>query len=1527
MHGFTAAVNASRQKQWVSDQPIPESNHSPKRLAVSGLALLMLAFAAPAFAQAPVAVNDNQGTGLAAITEGGSITGSYNVLANDTPGVPPAMTAALLGGTANGTIQLFSDGTFNYVHNGTETSSDSFTYQANNGTPSNTATVTISIINTNDTPVLTLNGPAVVNLFTGNTYNEQGASATDEEDNDVPLTNRIVIGGDTVNTAVPGTYTVTYNVTDSDGAPAAQITRTVNVTDNVAPVITLSGATTVSVNVGGTYNEPGYSATDNVDGNLTGSVVVGGGPVVTNAVATFNLTYNVSDAAGNAAIQRTRTVNVVDNNPPVITLNGAAIINLNVGQAYTEQGATATDPEQGSVPVTIGGDTVNVNVPGTYTVTYNASDAAGNNAAQVTRTVNVSDNNPPVITLNGAAVINLNVGQTYNEPGATATDPEEGPVAVSIGGDVVNTSVPGAYTVTYNASDSAGNNALQVTRTVNVADNNAPVITLNGPASITINVGGSFTDPGATATDNVDGNLTGSIVVGGDVVNPAIAGTYVITYNVSDSAGNAAAQVTRTVIVNALPVITITGDNPTTVIEGSTYTDAGATANDAEDGNLTAQINTTNTVNTDTPGNYTVTYQVTDSNGASATAVRNVTVDANLPPVISAQVALTTAEETPLALLLANFTVTDSDSLPASLTLTVRDGANYTRTNNTITPALDFNGDLTVPVTVSDGISDSAVFNAIVSVTAVNDRPQISGQQPLNTDEDTPLTVLLTDLIINDPDSVNFTLALLPGANYTVAGSVVTPAENYSGNLNVGATITDDSGEPNATSATVGLVIVVDAVNDFPLIVTEIADQNSVEGSPFTLNVSGNFSDADGDTLTYSINPNDLPASGNIKFNGTTGVFSGTPTIADTRDNAPYVINVTATDGKPGTVPAVDQFNLVISALDRANVSLAISVTPDPAMLNDQLRWTFLVRNAPGQQSAASVELNGSFIGSGLNVTSTSACTIQAPAGQVTSFNCLVGSLPPGGSTSVVITTATTVVGDVTAFAVAAGSQPVPIDPNLTDNSSQLAVGVAEVFSNGAVQILGNTNVRSIAAGDVDGDGSADLVVGTAAGQPVQIYLSGGFRDFARVPLTLADTNSNEGVALADFDRNGTLDIVVANGGGQADMVYSNDGAGNFTPMVTLGNTFAQGVAVGDFNDDGNPDIAFAAVGPNPVYLGSGAGGFTLHRSLGNANSMDVAVGRFDNNTRDDLVFANVGSPSNVWTKNSAAGFTSTDLITIGDAASVTVGEFGGNARDDLAFGRIPAGIGDVPANAVLVNNGSADFGNPVALLGAAPTFGIHAGDVDSDGLTDLVFINSSGVHQIWLSNGSGFDLYREQIVDRSSFAGVLTELGFTDVADPGGVDLAMGGAVQGGVGIFLNDGFGNLGMGDAVAPVLTLLGGATVDVPSGSAYVDSGAAALDNIDGDISGRISVSNPVNTTIVGAYTVTYNVQDLAGNQATPISRTVNVTPSAGTGGGGGGSISYWLLVFMLSTLVIARQRQQRARRVCRRARISNLRKLQ
>ena len=167
-----------------------------------------------------------------------------------------------------------------------------------------------------------------------------------------------------------------------------------------------------------------------------------------------------------------------------------------------------------------------------------------------------TDTTVPVITLLGDPSVTLTVGETYLDDGATASDDTDGNLTTSIVTvNGVDTSAAGTYTVTYNVSDAAGNAATQVSRTVVVeaaapSDTTAPVITLSGDASLTLTVGETYLDDGATASDDTDGDLTASIVtVNG--VDTSAAGSYTVTYNVSDAAGNAATQVSRTVVIEA----------------------------------------------------------------------------------------------------------------------------------------------------------------------------------------------------------------------------------------------------------------------------------------------------------------------------------------------------------------------------------------------------------------------------------------------------------------------------------------------------------------------------------------------------------------------------------------------------------------------------------------------------------------------------------------------------------------------------------------------------------------------------------------------------------------------------------------------------------------------------------------------------------------------------------------------------------------------------------------------------------------
>ena len=474
-------------------------------------------------------------------------------------------------------------------------------------TRSEITSILSTLVNIVDTtiPVITLTGDNPQTIELGDVYIELGATTDDGSD---VIIDTSAFRGDTV-----GTYQILYDSVDSVGNHAVQVTRTVNVVDSTIPVITLTGENPQTIELGDGYIELGATTDD-------GSAVTINDLAFANAVGTYLIYYDSTDSEGNSAVQVTRTVNVVDTTPPVITLTGENPQTIELGDGYTELGATTDD---GSA-VTIN-DLAFANAVGTYLIYYDSTDSEGNSAVQVTRTVNVVDTTPPVITLTGENPQTIELGDGYIELGATTDDGS----AVTIN-DLAFANAVGTYLIYYDSTDSEGNSAVQVTRTVNVVDTTIPdttppVITLTGDDPQTIELGDGYTELGATTDD-------GSAVTINDLAFANAVGTYLIYYDSTDSEGNSAVQVTRTVNVvdTTPPVITLTGDDPQTIELGDGYTELGATTDDG------SAVTINDLAFANAVGTYLIYYDSTDSEGNSAVQVtRTVNVVDTTPPVIT----------------------------------------------------------------------------------------------------------------------------------------------------------------------------------------------------------------------------------------------------------------------------------------------------------------------------------------------------------------------------------------------------------------------------------------------------------------------------------------------------------------------------------------------------------------------------------------------------------------------------------------------------------------------------------------------------------------------------------------------------------------------------------------------------------------------------------------------------------------------------------------------------------------------------
>ena len=166
-----------------------------------------------------------------------------------------------------------------------------------------------------------------------------------------------------------------------------------------------------------------------------------------------------------------------------------------------------------ALPVAVAG-TVNLLVLGTYTLTYTAVNDVGVAAVPVTRLVVVQDTLAPVVTLIGAAVVQTPAARSFSDLGATATDLRDGVVRVTsvMDVDVYPRSTPANYSVYYTATDAAGNTAM-ATRTVTVVDTDPPRITLAFGDETREGSHGVYIANGATANDDLDGDITAAITV------------------------------------------------------------------------------------------------------------------------------------------------------------------------------------------------------------------------------------------------------------------------------------------------------------------------------------------------------------------------------------------------------------------------------------------------------------------------------------------------------------------------------------------------------------------------------------------------------------------------------------------------------------------------------------------------------------------------------------------------------------------------------------------------------------------------------------------------------------------------------------------------------------------------------------------------------------------------------------------------------------------------------------------------------
>ena len=348
------------------------------------------------------------------------------------------------------------------------------------------------------------------------------------------------------------------------------------------------GVLEVSVDSGAslTPGSTSFPAAIRVSGSLTPPP---GGFVVNDDSASVDFTARLNGNAIDLAVVAPNTAN----SPPQAanaSLSGNAVVGgvLTVAYDYSDadgdlEGASRFQWQRGGV--NIAGATgrsytlTAADAGQAISVTVTPEAATGATPGQPVSSAPLTVNNPPLasnLTVNGSRLFGqtLTAGYIYSD---TENDPEGAsrirwlrngkPIYYLYGtgyhyrtGSSYTTDGPDigqaiSFEVTPVAASGSATGATVTSPPVTIvgSDTIPPVITLNGAASVNVATGATYTDAGATAQDDIDGDISANIVV----VNPVdtqTPGSYTITYNVSDAAGNPATEVTRTVIVSDTPV-------------------------------------------------------------------------------------------------------------------------------------------------------------------------------------------------------------------------------------------------------------------------------------------------------------------------------------------------------------------------------------------------------------------------------------------------------------------------------------------------------------------------------------------------------------------------------------------------------------------------------------------------------------------------------------------------------------------------------------------------------------------------------------------------------------------------------------------------------------------------------------------------------------------------------------------------------------------------------------------------------------
>jgi FG-GAP-like repeat len=388
----------------------------------------------------------------------------------------------------------------------------------------------------------------------------------------------------------------------------------------------------------------------------------------------------------------------------------------------------------------------------------------------------------------------------------------------------------------------------------------------------------------------------------------------------------------------------------------------------------------------------------------------------------------------------------------------------------------------------------------------------------------------------------------------------------------------------------------------------------------------------------------------------------------------------------------------------------------------------------------------------------------------------------------------------------------------------------------------------SVAIGDVDGDGQADIAVANGNSDDVSVLLNLGSGTFAAA-VNFPAGDRPDSILMADLNGDARLDLTFATQSGVN--VLMNRGNGTFAaPVNYVSGGAVMSVATGDVNGDGRIDLALAGNSSVTVLLNRGNGTFpnTAVYATGRTPT-SVAIGDVNGDGKPDLAVANRDSVDVSVLLNNENGTFAPPVNYFNPGESVGIADFTGDGRPDLIVAKSPDTISVSP------NRGSGAFAAPIVYAAGVTPQSITAGDIDGDGQADWAVANIfAGDVSVVLNKGNGVFTnavtYPTGLGATAVAIGRIDDDGRTDiaVANSGGVpNTGMSNVSPGNVSVLFGNGAGTFGvalnLNAGTAPSGVAIGDLNGDGRADLAIANrgaSGAGGAGGVSGASAGSVSV---------------------------------------------------------------------------------------